>query len=388
MKKLTALLMALLMVATMMTTAMAEPVEDTTTELVTYDQVVFPTNTTLKHTLALRNGLDTLPYDITYKFENVGGIQFVNTGFVTTEGVAYGSPTIAEIKYEALTTPDAAKTYSRTLSIDWSDVVIKEPGVYRWQFHKKPISADPKQDNLSNEVPDFYLYATVTIENGKLTAAVRMSSITMEDDVVTDTKMGTGDGSADINDSYPQDVLNLTLGKEVSGNQASRNQYFKFTVQLKAPTGAAEITYDIDYSAASEEVPATAYNAATTNPKSITVKADAWSDPLTLWLKAGEKVTIPGLLYNTGYQIVETVPADYQNVSIGVVGDSEVYENEAPTIVDNSLKQSTTVTYTNTKDAPVPTGIDLQTSAPIFGLLMAMAMMFMAFVGKRKEQMN
>ena len=44
------------------------------------------------------------------------------------------------------------------------------------------------------------------------------------------------------------------------------------------------------------------------------------------------------------------------------------------------------LTYINTKTLTTPTGISLQSGVAFFGLVLAMGMMMLMFVGKRKEQ--
>lgn len=41
--------------------------------------------------------------------------------------------------------------------------------------------------------------------------------------------------------------------------------------------------------------------------------------------------------------------------------------------------------YTNDKPFTVPTGISLHTAAPVMGILLAMSLLAILFVGKRKE---
>ena len=69
---------------------------------------------------------------MTYTF-TVGNVQVMQpSDIVEVEMAVSGAPSIAPLEY----TPDDEFTdnaCTKTLSIDWSRVVIKEPGVYVWE---------------------------------------------------------------------------------------------------------------------------------------------------------------------------------------------------------------------------------------------------------------
>lgn len=362
MKKLFALLMALVLTAAMMTSAMAYT-------------AVKPTNgqPAITHTLELTSDdMDSLAYDIEYSFA-VGAAEVVQPEGVTdTAKAVTGAPTIANIKYTSEDTfSEGNKTCTKELQIDWAGVSIMEPGVYRWPVDKSFTDTDPA-DNPSNGKPATYLFAYVIDNNGKL--QVETVGLT------TDGTLSDAAGKGNFEDTYPINTLDLSIGKTVTGNQGSREQYFKFTVNLNAPA-AIDATYPI--TGIDEQVPATAYHTAKTNPTTVTLEGGKAT--VELWLKHNQMAKIVGLLYGTSYTVVESENAGYEVTSV-ITGDTADITADGPTAGDTSLQSDSIVAFTNNKEATVPTGIVLESGAPIFGILLAMGLMLVMFIGKRREE--
>ena len=362
MKKLFALLMALVLTAAMMTSAMAYT-------------AVKPTNgqPAITHTLELTSDdMDSLAYDIEYSFA-VGAAEVVQPEGVTDASKAVtGAPTIANIKYTSEDTfSEGNKTCTKELQIDWSGVSIMEPGVYRWPVVKSFTDTDPV-DEPSNEKPETYLFAYVIDNNGQL--QIETVGLT------TDSTLNDAAGKGNFEDNYPINTLDLSVSKTVTGNQGSREQYFKFTVSLTAPA-AIDATYPI--TGITESVPATAYHGAKTNPTTVTLENGKAT--VELWLKHGQTAKITGLLYGTAYNITESENAGYTVTSV-ITGDTTNTTANAANAGDTSLQADSIVAFTNNKEATVPTGIVLESGAPIYGLLLAMGLAVVMFIGKRKEE--
>ena len=124
-------------------------------------------------------------------------------------------------------------------------------------------------------------------------------------------------------------------------------------------------------------------------------KYDRWENRVSDykgWLKHGQSVTIKDLIYGSNYTITEgmynntTGYNDGYSVAVDVTqgADSNHYDNQ--NTVNGKLEETATAAYTNHKDAITPTGISLQSGVAFFGFALAMGMMVLLFVGKRKEQ--
>lgn len=373
MKKLFALLLTVAMLASMMVPAMAEY------------RAIIPNNTTIKHSLELTEDTATsLLYNITYNF-TVGTPEVVGAADngVTTAGKAVtGSPSIAPVTYG----PDDSfsstnKTCEKTLTVDWSGVTINEPGIYRWTVTQQdPTSTAPQAPKApSNANATFYLFMYVTDNAGQLDTTFICSKTATIDPEKKNTT---------LEETYPAKTVDLTLAKQVDGNQASKDQYFPFDIVLVAPgTTATNFKYTITATAEGSydaNVPETAYHSEATNPSEITVTGGT-TGTFRLWLKHGQSVTINDMVYGSSYTITEGGNAGY-TVNAVVTGDDSdgVYDNYVTN--DISMTGNVTVTYTNVKRTEVPTGIDLQSGVAFAGIILAMGMMVLLFVGKRKEQ--
>lgn len=376
MKKLFALLLTVVMMASMMVPAMAA-----------YEAAVLPT-VTIDHSLTLTQDTQ-LDYDITYSFEvKEGDGPFVvnsETNGVSNPGNAVtGVPTIAPITYNQNTDKFAADklTGTRELTVDWKNVKIYQPGIYRWRVTQTVTEKAPDDATGNNKV--FYLYAYVTDNNGALSAQVWMSL----SDTYTSAK------TDELPEKYPATTVDLKIVKMVAGNQGSKEQYFPFTVTLTAPNAGDVTNTPFTYALTSPNstydlsVPATAYNnAVPEQPKEVTITEGVGS--FVIWLKHGQSVTINDMIYGTSYSIVEGGNAGYTTVEAKVTDGHSTdfsYTASTYTAADASLEENATVTFTNTKTTEVPTGISLQSGVAFFGFALAMGMMVLLFVGKRKEQ--
>ena len=323
----------------------------------------------LKHTLTLTDAtLSALSYNVTYTFTVNEEAEVVEpTSIKNKEHVVIGTPSIATIEYTPADQFDTNKSCTKPLVIDWTGVAIKEPGVYRWAVTKSVADTDPNNE-ASNGSGNAYLYAVATINGG----ALQIDKAYLQN--AADNTKGN------LADQFPAKTLDLSVTKKVAGNQGSKEQYFKFTISLSHPAGAAAKTYTI--TGADATVLETAYNDSTTNPATVTVGSEGGT--VDLWLKADQTAVIKDLLYGTSYTVVETENDGYE-VEVKVDGDKDGTKIEGATASDTSLIVSATVTYTNTKNPTVPTGITLNTMAPIMGILLAISLLGVLCIGKRKE---
>jgi len=373
MKKMFALLLAAMMLLAMMPAAMA---------VSAYTPVTPGLNNqpdlNLNHILELKQGLSELSYTITYTF-TTGNVGTTTEGIKNLTAAVEGTPQIEEIVYSPADNNTSAhniasKSYTKPLSVIWDGVSIKEPGVYYWPITKTETDNDTVE-NATNIANNLYLYV-VAIDNG---GTLTINSVFLS--AVAPGSLAASNNKGNITEEYPAQAVNLTLSKTVSGKQGSKDQYFKFEINLTNPANATPITYRLS-GTYDQVVPATAYNDQQTNP--ITVAAPG---NLTIWLKDGQTVTINNMLSGTSYTIIESNNDGYTVTSKVKEGNSDEVTVTGSEISETTLTASTTVAYTNTKDPVIPTGIELETTAPIVGMILAMAMLALMLIGKRKEEM-
>ena len=165
---------------------------------------------------------------------------------------------------------------------------------------------------------------------------------------VPDATLGGATKSQGFSGDY--DSSDITFKKEVTGNQASHNKYFKFTVAI---TGAVPGTvYDVDLTKADTQVQD---NAATaddnknkTNVTRITVGEDGTATQ-DFYLQHGQEIRIEGISKDTSYAITENAE-EYKSTAAGVSGYTG---NTDGTIASTDVKTS----YLNTKNGVIPTGV-------------------------------
>ena len=369
MKKLSKILALLL--AVMLIAAMALPVSAFA------DYSVTGTSTTFVKNLVM--DADANVPNATFSFTVAPG-----TAVAASEGKAavlagIGTPTIADVTFAvgnsttdglpsdaAGSTTEGKKYASKTATIDFSTITFTEPGIYRYVVTETATTnLGVTNDATATRTLDVYVIDT----DGVLSVA---SYVLYSGTYEPATGTGTATEPTGKNDSYDNeyDTSNLTFSKTVTGNQGSRDKYFKFTVEI---TGAvAGTVYTVDLSNADGTVGS---NAATksdyvgkTNPASLTVGADGTVTG-EFYLHHGQSITIKGLAKGTSYTITEE-NEDY----------TVTKSNDSGTIASEDI----TAAFTNNRSGLVPTGVML-TIAPFAAILLIGAVGIVVMLTKKKK---
>lgn len=303
------------------------------------------------------------------KFEVLAG---VNADKVTMAGV--DSKTAGTITYKqgdkTLNDENAlVKDYDKatekyakkTATLDFSACKFTEPGIYRYIVTESGENQGVTNDADATRVVDVYVNDASDGEGYKLTIAGYVLHSNADD--APDVSLGENNGSAGayvgtksqgFTNSY--DTSDITIRKEVSGNQASRNKYFEFTVNI---AGAVPGTvYDVDLTKAETT---TQSNAATikdnegkTNPATLTVGKDG-TVTQKFYLAHGQEIKIQGIAKDSTYNVTENAE-DYKSTAAGVTDYTDATNG---TVVSTDLKTS----FLNTRDGVIPTGV-IMTVAP------------------------
>ena len=182
--------------------------------------------------------------------------------------------------------------------------------------------------------------------------------------------MALGDKSSGYTNTY--DTSNLTFSKTVSGNQASRDKYFAFTVTISEAVPGTVYTVDLRKADATSGTNAAtiAANAGKTNVSELTVGEDR-TVTQTFYLQHGQEITIKGLAKDTVYSVTENA------------------EDYKPTIPDNAsgtiASADVTAAFTNTRSGVIPTGV-LLTVAPFAAIMAVGAVGIIVMVGKKRKR--
>lgn len=280
-----------------------------------------------------------------------------------------GSDTHDTTKDEYVKDLVAGKKYAmKTGTLDFSKVQFTEPGVYRYIITEDGTNQGITNDADLTRVLDVYVNDASADVDGtftkKLTIAgyVLHSNVDDEPDVSAGENFGSTGAYTDkkfqgFTNSY--DTSDLTLRKQVTGNQASRDKYFEFTLNIAAAQPNTKYDVVIDDADATSKANAATIdaNAGQTNVTSITTDG-AGKATQKFYLQHGQQVTVQGLAKDTTYTVTENTE-DYKstaNTKDTPVVDTKADTEAAPvdgTIVSTDL----TTGFLNTRDGVIPTGV-------------------------------
>lgn len=244
------------------------------------------------------------------------------------------------------------KYAKKTATLDFSACRFTEPGVYRYIITETGTNQGVTNDEKTTRIVDVYV-TDATDNSGKKLNIAGYVLHADADDIAAGTDNGSegtdpnGKGQGFTN-SY--DTSDLTIRKGVTGNQASKDKYFEFTVKI---TGAkAGTKYDVDITNADAT---SGSNAATINANSgkanvTELIADANGNvEQKFYLQDGQEIKIQGIAKDTKYEVTEN-PEDYKSTGAGV---TDYTDATTGMVVSTDLKTS----YLNTKDGVIPTGV-------------------------------
>ena len=220
-------------------------------------------------------------------------------------------------------TLESNEKYARSkININFTSVSFKEPGVYRYIITEN-ASDNPAitMDSDSTRTLDVYVEA-----DGE--SALRIAGYVLHNGDNTDIpeEYATGEPSTKANGFVNRyNTKAIQIAKVVTGNQASHDEYFEFTLQIS--DAVANTVYTVDLTNADPTTKTNAINTeAKTNPSTITVGNDG-TVTTKFYLQGGQNVTINGLGYNTKYSISEDKTTmtneGYKATSITVVTDAD-----------------------------------------------------------------
>lgn len=247
---------------------------------------------------------------------------------------------------------DGTTTITAPLSAVLDVSKFTAPGIYRYKITQQK----PALDGLN--VTNGALFLDVYVENNGTGYVVKGCTLSAEA------------GSGKKTDGFVNDYAThkLTIKKIVAGNQGDKNKDFQFTVSLSGATGE---TY-----------------------KYVEVKKDGTSTPgdvansgstVSVNLRDGDYIIFYGLSPEDTYAVTES---DYKkegyetSYKIGETGN----ETKSNTISAKGIGTSdTTVTFTNTKEATVPTDV-IRTVVPYAAIVAFAAVMGVVFFRPRRNR--
>lgn len=307
-------------------------------------------------------------------------------------------------------------TATKSTTLDFSGCGFTEPGVYRYIITEEGTNAGITNDTNTTRTIDVYVEdATTTTKELKITGYVMYvgtqttgpsnsstetpgTAFTAEDGTTSKTPNGmeVTDATKSVGFQNTYSTHDLTFSKEVTGNQGSKDKYFKFTVNISG--AVAGTVYAVDLTNADSS---SGSNAATltdnqnkTNPASITVGTDG-TISADFYLQHGQSIVIKGIADGTAYTITETqedyaptanITGDTLNSSSVAIAMAISADGKTASVADDGLTADTNVAFTNNRNGVIPTGVLISIApAAIIGLLVIGGIIFLVAKNKRRE---
>lgn len=297
--------------------------------------------------------------DFKYTIAPAEASELTNTGMPATAGVEGAvslSPSSVNYSAEGLSSEDNADGVTKTITAQMSVSLVTSrfaaPGIYRYKITQTP----PELDGLNVVYKELFL--DVYVENGNSGLVAKGCTLS--------TAAGSGSKISGFENKYV--THKLTITKVVAGNQGDKNKDFEFTVTIKGADGE---TYKYG----------TVKNGVTTMNKTITKSGATFTETL----KHGESVIVYGLSSEDKFAVTE---ADYHGDGYKTsykIGDG-TNSTEGSSIAEEAIgAYDTTVIFTNTKDATVPTDV-IRTVAPYVAIVAFAAVMGVVFFRPRRNR--
>lgn len=297
--------------------------------------------------------------DFKYTIAPAEASELTNTGMPATAGVEGAvslSPSSVNYSAEGLSSEDNADGVTKTITAQMSVSLVTSrfaaPGIYRYKITQTP----PELDGLNVVYKELFL--DVYVENGNSGLVAKGCTLS--------TAAGSGSKISGFENKYV--THKLTITKVVAGNQGDMNKDFEFTVTIKGADGE---TYKYG----------TVKNGVTTMNQTTTKSGATFTETL----KHGESVIVYGLSSEDKFAVTE---ADYHGDGYKTsykIGDG-TNSTEGSSIAEEAIgAYDTTVIFTNTKDATVPTDV-IRTVAPYVAIVAFAAVMGVVFFRPRRNR--
>ncbi len=256
-----------------------------------------------------------------------------------------------------------------TVRITVDSSAFTKPGVYHYQVKETMPAVKYEGIKYDESVKDLLVYVMRNEEDGTFTVDGVI-------EVKDGQKVGEGTGVSFTNNYGKQDpdqpdpeddtTHDITVTKEVTGNQGDQNKEFNFAISVK-PASDGEIYKLVKISNGTETF----------------VQAIGATDMgVTVGLKSGESVKIYGLSENDSYSITET-DANQDGYTTTAAGDNV---NDDQTGSAGRLDaDNKAATVTNARNISTPTGIIL-TFAPYILMVAAAGVLAVMFLRKKREE--
>ena len=309
-------------------------------------------------------------------------------------------------------TENAEKYAKKDVSLDFTGVQFTEPGVYRYII-TETANADHAAAGIIHDTDVDRVLDVYVTDNGS--GVLEVSQYVLHTDLVatqpaiggnmgTDDVTSQGGRLSDKTDGFTNEYKSkdLDFKKEVTGNQASRDKYFRFKLELSGLTAgnkytvslandSNEYTNDGDADAKSGTTVATRTGYQNqNNVTELTAASDGTigkgnGNEVYFYLQHGQHIVVRGLPLNAKYNVTED-KEDYKQEASSVDGYTALTDSGNATI--GSIAGDAKIVKTswkNTRSGNIPTGV-LASIIPGLALVGVGGAGFLASRKRRSEE--
>jgi hypothetical protein len=316
---------------------------------------------------------------------------------------APGDSTTAGADGDGIANSANYKYATKTVTVDFRGVKYSEPGVYRYVITEAAntsagisMDAEPTRTLDVNVIDDggSLVISSYVMYYGTLDSAQDKTTVKAKTDLKKAAAANISEGDKCNSYVNKYDTQNIYIGKAISGNQASKDKYFKFTVTLTGAGNAAKIQAAGNYTTTSLD---STVNGATvidettyTNPAVVNTAADG-KVTVVYYLQGGQYVELKGIAKGAEYTVAE---ADYSTdgyVATAASADDFDITDGSDTITFDDAPSGTIATadiqtgFTNTKQGTIPTGVILSVAGLlVVGIIAVIGFVFFGIRSKRR----
>lgn len=357
-----------------------------------------------------------------------GTADFTSTSTASTSAVSVSNQTGGGTSSITILSGDYASGYkyaTDTVAVDFSGCSFTEPGVYRYKLTETTPTAPYSNLTQDARTLDVYVQDKGTGTNGEL----EVTGYVLYDTVVTgaptnyataEAATGIGFNTNEINTTATNkkssgfvnryETVDLTVSKAVTGNQGSKDKYFKFTIKSNTTLETTDKFYlSGDFEAAPTATSATKYEtsdmAVTANGAVLDTTENKYyvtgatlNTGYVIYMQANQNVVVNGLPKGVSYTVTEesedytpstAVTGDTTNDGADLTDtsdDTNIASGSVVSVSDTNLTADTTVAYTNDRTGTIPTGILLSVAAPAaVGVVVIGGIAYLLIKNKRRE---
>lgn len=368
---------------------------------------------TFTKNLVLNEELDVpdVEFDFTISSVDVDAIPATTTTYEVRKGI--GSPTIGTNKDGKVafastdeTTAGAAtnvagssayKFASKTVPVNFDGIDFTAPGIYRYYITETATAWDSfgtfEDDAKPIRTLDVYIVDVATAA----TPTLAFAGAVMYEGMITDAPEIKADPTEAVpvgskkSDNYTNqyESYSLELAKEVSGNQADKTRFFEFQVEITGEDGTV-LSLDTTNAVVDET---NGINVFSADDLVMTGGGVA----LVFKLQHGQSIKIDGIPFNAEIRVTEKNMSDLKNEGYSATIAHSLEDDETALakinedetsgeIVCHELNKNISITFTNTKEGLLPTGIMMKVAPIAAGAVVIFAIILLMAVRMKKEE--